>query len=848
MNCMKKFWSMIVCMFGLTMASTAYGDIPIGVVPLVAPTFKSVSVFFEPTADKMKLYEELVSPFCMPEEPVVRVTFAYYPELALVKEVWVHVLAEFDGEERWRDLGSLIPLNQAPMFAINLTGVRKMPVGSLSYRENRFSGDVRAKVKNPTGLFSSETILDFDFDSRGSSSGLPAHIQKFYDDPKSAFELKYMFVALDGGHVEKMDNFLNANTWGFKTKDKGSVRVRLRKPSDPLPSFDSRWMDLFPSDDVVMPAIRYNWKYNLDTHFITTFLSGEPTCLEDCAGSIDPYSPIQSDGSFRSTHTNSGDAPNSAIDSRNVRDLELDQVFVDGIVPERRGTPAVTDQAVFLISGNKAHAIDRETGCAYWTHKEPTVQLPPPSESLVENALRSASVLLVEEPTLGKRLIITGTNFGKLIALDAGTGDVVWSRWVNGLDRLYPMLTGGIQYHDGTLYVPVATKEILTASVQLNCCYTKGKLLAIDSATGDKQWEYYPVPEPIQLQHNGLFGYGGGSIWSTPLLDHERNSIYIGVSTALTRPVTETSNSMVAVDMTTGQQKWSFRGTDPRALRDNLNGSCLLPYPLNVFCDALTPFDGKINPTPRRPFDRGPADGFDFDMISGSLATTADGTDILIAPSKSGFVYGVNPDDGTLIWENQLGGGGKLGGVHWGVATDSSKAYVAIADADSNKNLLAGLFSDLESLLDFILAPIARVSEGVPLDVVDGGNPGIYALDLETGAIAWEAHPKRTVDGVEIDSIVSAAVNLSNDLVFTGSLDGMVRAFHKDTGEVLWSFDSTQVVVSPGGQPGHGGTIDSTGPVAVQDQLFVNSGYSTFGGTNEYQAGPGGTMYMLKLR
>jgi polyvinyl alcohol dehydrogenase (cytochrome) len=49
------------------------------------------------------------------------------------------------------------------------------------------------------------------------------------------------------------------------------------------------------------------------------------------------------------------------------------------------------------------------------------------------------------------------------------------------------------------------------------------------------------------------------------------------------------------------------------------------------------------------------------------------------------------------------------------------------------------------------------------------------------------------------------------------------------------------------GTPGNGGTIDSVGAVPAGDDLFVNSGYNTFGGVNKWQFGPGNALFVLRL-
>jgi polyvinyl alcohol dehydrogenase (cytochrome) len=66
--------------------------------------------------------------------------------------------------------------------------------------------------------------------------------------------------------------------------------------------------------------------------------------------------------------------------------------------------------------------------------------------------------------------------------------------------------------------------------------------------------------------------------------------------------------------------------------------------------------------------------------------------------------------------------------------------------------------------------------------------------------------------------------------VLSGSLDGHLRAYAADSGRVLWDVDTVKEYKTTNGVTGHGGSIDGPGPVVVGGMVFVNSGYSRFGG------------------
>jgi polyvinyl alcohol dehydrogenase (cytochrome) len=131
--------------------------------------------------------------------------------------------------------------------------------------------------------------------------------------------------------------------------------------------------------------------------------------------------------------------------------------------------------------------------------------------------------------------------------------------------------------------------------------------------------------------------------------------------------------------------------------------------------------------------------------------------------------------------------------------------------------------------------------------LVENAKPGIYALDLATGGLVWEIHPLHVYQGFQKDSLYSASLSVTNDVFFAASLDGVVKAFSTLTGSELWSLDTAIAVTDVNGVQGNGGTIDSVGVVIAGEKLLINSGYDSFGGAGEYQAGTGNTLFIMTL-
>lgn len=128
-----------------------------------------------------------------------------------------------------------------------------------------------------------------------------------------------------------------------------------------------------------------------------------------------------------------------------------------------------------------------------------------------------------------------------------------------------------------------------------------------------------------------------------------------------------------------------------------------------------------------------------------------------------------------MSWARKIGAGANLGGIHWGMAVDATRVYAAVSDVIVNKR--SGVA--ITHLLDYRNA----TAEG--MELAPNATPGVYALDLMTGAVVWEQHPKHLYLGAQVPSIFSAAVTVTNDVVFAGSLDGAIHAFRATDGAEL---------------------------------------------------------------
>ena len=435
-----------------------------------------------------------------------------------------------------------------------------------------------------------------------------------------------------------------------------------------------------------------------------------------------------------------------------------------------RTSPVVAGDAA-LVAGpfGEVVALDLATGCARWIFE-------------ADAAVRGA--IVVGEGPGGRSTAWFVDSRTNAYAVDLADGTLLWKHRVGWHAAAYG--TGSPALHEGRLYVPVSSYEVAVAGdPRYECCTSSGAVAALDAATGEVVWYHRVIPGyPDETGKNGIgtttWGPSGAAIWSSPTVDPGRGLIYAGTGENLTHPTTETSDAILALDLETGEPAWSFQGTADDAF--------------NMACTQAAYRDNCPDPA-------GP--DFDFGMAP-MLVTRPDGKEILVAGQKSGVVWALDPDDGgALLWSTVVGKGSALGGIHWGMASDGRYAYAPVADRD---------------------AVIVDVHPEHEL------SPGLYALDLMTGEVAWKAVPApEACEGKRgCYSSNSAGATAIDGAVFAGGLDGVIRAHSTIDGTVIWKFDTTRPVETVGGVPGRGGAIDGPGPVVAGGMLFVNSGYATF--------------------
>jgi polyvinyl alcohol dehydrogenase (cytochrome) len=434
------------------------------------------------------------------------------------------------------------------------------------------------------------------------------------------------------------------------------------------------------------------------------------------------------------------------------------------------GQPTIVGGRVYVTStSGRVYSLDARTGCTYWTFD-------------ASAAVRTAVSVIRIQGNAGVRIAtVFGDDSSTVYALEADSGRPIWKK---RLDQ-HPdaRITGAPVFYNQRLYVPVSSLEELSApSPRYECCKFRGSVAALDVHDGKVIWQTYTIdqePKPYRKTGSGtqLYGPAGGSVWSAPTLDPRRNLLYVGTGNSYTDVPTVHTDSILALDMSTGAIRW----VNQLRPKDNYI----------VGCDAPDTA-GRGN----CPQTLGPDVDFGASPI---LRKLMDGRQVLLTGEKSGQVYGLDPQSGRQLWTTQVGVGSSLGGIEWGGAADKSQLYVAVSDAAA-KNAKPG---------------------------------GLIALGIADGKQVWRADPPEPVCSWGTRNCIGAqsqAVSAIPGVVFSGSQDGHLRAYASADGRVIWDFDTAQSFATVNGVAGVGGSLDNGGATVADGMVYVNSGYGRITG------------------
>ena len=462
--------------------------------------------------------------------------------------------------------------------------------------------------------------------------------------------------------------------------------------------------------------------------------------------------------------------PGKQISRDNVKNLHVAWIFQTDVKESLETSPIVVDGVMFVTTSfSHVYALDAKTGQQLWhyAHKMGpiTVYCCGPNNRGVQ--------------VLNDRVYLATLN-SKLIALNAKTGEVVWTTNIADPELGY-----------SETMAPTVVNDKVLIGTNGGEYGIRGFVRAYDAKTGKQLWNFDTIPENsvgvwatkdatgrdmhrnIQAEKDTLAKIGdpyaklGGGVWQNPAVDLATNRIYFVVGNpspdldGSNRPGDNLyTNSLVSVDLETGKYVCHFQ----YIAHDVWDLDAVSPTVLVDVKDK----DGKTIPGVIHAGKTGHIyvhDRKDCSLIRFSDAMVAQ-ENMWVLPTKEGarMLPGAN------------------GGVEWSpMATDPGQELAYAIN----------LHQPMTYHVETSPYPNGKLWLGGAFKVIpteqQSGN--ITAVNYNTGKIKWQVKtPEPMIGGI---------LATAGGLVFTGEGNGKFAAYGSSDGKELWSFRAGAGVNAP---------------------------------------------------
>ncbi len=434
----------------------------------------------------------------------------------------------------------------------------------------------------------------------------------------------------------------------------------------------------------------------------------------------------------------------------------------------QESTPIVVDGVMYESTAwSKVIAFDAKTGKVIWSY-DPKARRESARDACCDVVNRGVAVW--------KGKVYVGVLDGRLVALDAKTGDVVWDVQTTPIDQPYT-ITGAPRIVKGNVIIGNAGAED----------NVRGYVSAYDAETGKMVWRFYIVPtDPAKEKGNKVMEMaaktwgdewwkhtgGGGNSWDGFAYDPELDLLYIPGGNGGPFDINVRSpggganlflGSIIAVRPETGEYVWHFQAT-PGDSWDYDNTQQMILADLTI--------DGKL----RKVLMQAPKNGvfYVIDRETGKFISAKPFVPIT-------WATGFNPDGSPIMnpdaWymnikKSVIQTPGPAGGHNWYPMSFNPETGLVYIPAQETP---------------WIYRPSAPVGGGVgqalPKDapVAPKWTGHLLAWDPVNQKEVWRVDDPGPANG--------GTLSTAGNLVFEGDVDGVFHAYDAATGKELWKTD-----------------------------------------------------------
>ncbi|MFT5443614.1 MAG: quinohemoprotein ethanol dehydrogenase [Myxococcota bacterium] len=473
-------------------------------------------------------------------------------------------------------------------------------------------------------------------------------------------------------------------------------------------------------------------------------------------------------------------SPLADINTANIDQLGLAWSYAVGSKRGLEATPIVVDGVMYATgTWSTVFALDAKTGRELWRF-DPAVPRWKGRDACCDVVNRGVAVW--------KGRVYVGTIDGRLIALDAATGESIWQVQTTDPKMQYT-ITGA----------PRVVKDLVVIGNGGADLGVRGYFTAYDVATGEQRWRFYTVPSSKEGPHehkelieaaktwptNALWeAGGGGTVWDSMAYDAALDLLYVGTGNSSVYHQEHRSpgggdnlfvSSILAVRPDTGELVWHYQTTPGESWDYTATQQIIL-------ADRI--WKGK----PRKLLLQAPKNGFFYvlDRVTGELLGAEKFVDVSWATHVD-LATGrpVQRDEANWNDETRVISPHPMGAHSWHpMSYDAAKGLVflptfELANAyapDPDFVYRRGAYNN--SGEDW--AEMSRMSEVMaPMKNSICEPSRLVAWDVDAQAKKWE---------VIQDRVTAAGVlSTAGDLVFQGDVTGDLVAYDAETGKRLWS-------------------------------------------------------------
>lgn len=485
-------------------------------------------------------------------------------------------------------------------------------------------------------------------------------------------------------------------------------------------------------------------------------------------------------------------SPLTRINQRNVSELGLVWSYKLDVDRATEATPIVVDGVMYVTGAYSiVSALDAQTGEELWKY-DPKVPRDKVRDGCCGPANRGVAIW--------KGRVYVGAYDGRLIALDAQTGEVEWEvDTIIDHSRSYT-ITGAPRIMDDKVIIGNGGAEF----------GVRGYITAYDTETGEQLWRFFTVPgNPALPPENKAMeialptwngdqwwdegGGGGGTVWDSMAYDPELDLLYIGVGNGSiwNREIRSPGggdnlflSSIVALKPDTGEYVWHYQTTPGDTWDYTATQHMILA-------------DVAINGEVREVLMQAPKNGFFYviDRATGELLSAEK-----FAPAN--WASHVNMETGRPVespeadWSEapKLISPGPLGAHNWQPMSYSPRTglvYIPMQEAaalyapDPDQTFTG------KGVWHMGAQPISLPEDrGKLKDLQELHKGHLIAWDPVAQEEVWRQSHKTVWNG--------GTLSTAGDLVFQGTADGRFVAYAADTGEKLWETQAnTGVMAGP---------------------------------------------------